>query len=104
VVPAVNVGDLLARRGVVVPERTLHRYCAEPCRDQAASTTVRLADPEPGREAQTDFGRMGLIYDPASSRRRVVPTDAAPGRCSPGDSFVRLSGKPVSMGPSNPSP
>ena len=71
-VTAVKVGDLLARRGVVVPERTLHRYCAERCRDQSASTTVRLADPEPGREAQTDFGRMGLIYDPASSRRRVV--------------------------------
>ncbi len=70
-VTAVKVGDLLARRGVVVPERTLHRYCAERCRDQAG-TTLRLADPEPGREAQTDFGRMGLIYDPVSSRRRVV--------------------------------
>jgi len=30
------------------------------------------ADPEPGREAQADFGRMGLMFDPASSRRRVV--------------------------------
>jgi len=68
----VKVGDLLARRGIVVPERTLHRYCAERCGGVAAKTTVRLADPEPGREAQTDFGRMGIMFDPASSRRRVV--------------------------------
>jgi hypothetical protein len=25
----VNIGDLLAREGVVVPARTLHRYCVE---------------------------------------------------------------------------
>lgn len=68
----VKVGDLLARRGIVVPERTLHRYCAERCTSGASKTTVRLADPEPGREAQTDFGRMGIMFDPASSRRRVV--------------------------------
>jgi hypothetical protein len=68
----VKVGDLLARRGIVVPERTLHRYCAERCTSGASKTTVRLADPEPGREAQTDFGKMGIIFDPASSRRRVV--------------------------------
>jgi transposase len=68
----VKVGDLLARRGLVVPERTLHRYCAERCPGGAKKGTVRLADPEPGREAQTDFGRMGVILDPATSRRRVV--------------------------------
>jgi transposase len=68
----VKVGDLLARRGIVVPERTLHRYCAELCGGDAARTTVRLADPEPGREAQTDFGRMGIMFDPQSSRRRAV--------------------------------
>ena len=71
-VTVVKVGDLLARRGIVVPERTLHRYCAECCTGRATKATVRLADPEPGREAQTDFGRMGIMFDPASSRRRVV--------------------------------
>ena len=25
----VKIGDLLARRGVMVPHRTLHRYCVE---------------------------------------------------------------------------
>ena len=28
-VPVVKIADLLGRRGVVVPERTLHRFCAE---------------------------------------------------------------------------
>jgi len=67
----VKVGDLLARRGIEVPERTLHRYCAERCR-LTSQATVRLADPEPGQEAQTDFGRMGLLFDPHTARRRVV--------------------------------
>jgi transposase len=71
-VTAVKVGDLLERKGIVVPERTLHRYCAERCRDGSERTTVRLADPDPGQEAQTDFGRMGLIFDPATARKRVV--------------------------------
>jgi len=31
-----------------------------------------VADGEPGSECQIDFGRMGLIADPATDRRRVV--------------------------------
>ncbi|HEX7095741.1 MAG TPA: IS21 family transposase, partial [Acidimicrobiales bacterium] len=34
--------------------------------------TVRVADGEPGDECQIDFGRMGLIFDPATARDRVV--------------------------------
>jgi hypothetical protein len=66
--------ELLARRGVVVPERTLHRYALEVLGHgrSARSTTVRVADGEPGVECQVDFGRMGLIFDPESNRRRVV--------------------------------
>ena len=37
----------------------------------ARGTTVRVADGEPGEELQVDFGRMGLIFDPATGRRRV---------------------------------
>ena len=68
----VKVGDLLGRRGIVVPERTLHRYCAERCGSATKKDTVPLADPEPGRELQADFGRMGLVFDPVGARRRVV--------------------------------
>src|SRR5258708_5746414 len=70
----VRAGELLARRGVVVPERTLHRYALEVLEHGRGSprSTVPVADCEPGAECQVDFGRMGLIDDPAAGRRRVV--------------------------------
>jgi hypothetical protein len=69
----VKAHDLLTRRGVVVPERTLHRYALEVLGvgRSARATTVRVADGEPGAELQIDFGKMGLIPDPVSGRRRV---------------------------------
>jgi hypothetical protein len=68
----VKAGDLLARQGLVVPERTMHRYCAEHFPGNGERGTVRLADPEPGKELQADFGRMGLLFDPVQARRRAV--------------------------------
>ncbi len=70
----VRAGELLAREGVVVPERTLHRYALEVLGHGRASraATVRVADCEPGAECQADFGRMGLLDDPQAGRRRVV--------------------------------
>ena len=67
-----KIGDLLARRGVVVPERTLQRFCVERCGAGRRGTTVRVADGEPGKECQTDFGRMGIMFDPHTDRRRVL--------------------------------
>ena len=71
---AVKAGELLARRGIVVPERTLHRYALEVLGvgRSARGTTVRVADGEPGAELQVDFGRMGLIPDPEAGRSRVA--------------------------------
>jgi transposase len=71
---AVKAGELLARRGTVVPERTTQRYALEVLGvgRSARGTTVRVADGEPGVELQVDFGKMGLIYDPETDRRRVV--------------------------------
>ena len=70
----VKIGDLLARRGVVVAHRTLHRFCVERTdyRGRCARETVPVADGEPGVECQIDFARMGLIHDPETGRRRVV--------------------------------
>lgn len=70
----VKVHDLLIRRGVAVPERTLHRYALEVLGvgRSVKKTTVRVADGEPGVECQIDFGKMGLIADPTTGRRRVV--------------------------------
>ena len=68
----VKIGDLLARDGVVVPQRTLHRYCVDRTEYRGQAGTVPVADGEPGVECQIDFGRMGMIFDPESGRRRVV--------------------------------
>lgn len=69
----VKIHDLLARRGVAVPYRTLHRFCVRCCGfGRGGATTVRVADGAPGHECQVDFGKMGMVYDPVSGRRRVT--------------------------------
>jgi transposase len=70
---AVKIHELLARRGVEVPCRTVQRYVADVCgRTWGRAATVRIVDGEPGDELQIDFGRMGLMFDPATGRNRVV--------------------------------
>lgn len=58
--------------GLAVPYRTLHRFCVSELGWRRPRATVRLADCAPGEECQVDFGRMGIIEDPSSARRRVV--------------------------------
>jgi hypothetical protein len=70
----VKIGDLLARNGLVVPHRTLHRFCVE-CTDyqgRRRGATVPVLDGEPGVECQIDFARMGMVFDSNAGRRRVV--------------------------------
>jgi transposase len=68
----VKIELFLARQGVVVPYRTLHRFCVECCgfAGRRPAETVRVADGEPGVECQLDFGELGLLFDPTSERRR----------------------------------
>ena len=68
----VKVHDLLARRGVAVPQRTLHRYALEVCDVGRGrrGTTVRVAEGKPGDELQVDFGTLGRIFDPPTGRSR----------------------------------
>lgn len=70
----VKIEELLARQGVVVPYRTLHRFCVERAgyRGRGARDTVRVNDGTPGEECQIDFAKMGLLYDPSAGRRRAV--------------------------------
>jgi len=69
----VKVQELLARKGTVVAYSTLHRFATQRCGfGRAAKTTVRVNDGKPGSELQVDFGRMGLVGDPATGRRRMV--------------------------------
>jgi transposase len=68
---AVKIHELAERQGIVVPYRTLARYVVECCNGGRQQTTVRVADGEPGGEVQVDFGRMGLVFDADTGRRRV---------------------------------
>lgn len=69
----VKIEELLARQGVRVPYRTLHRFAVERCGFRSGrGTTVRVADGEPGVECQLDFAQMGLLLDPGTGRRRKV--------------------------------
>jgi transposase len=63
---------LLERRGVVVPYRTLHRFAVTELGFGRRRATVPVADGDPGVELQVDFGRLGLVPDPARGTRRVT--------------------------------
>ncbi len=81
----VKIHVLLGRRGVVVPYRTLHRFCAEELGYRRAEPTVRVADCDPGQELQVDFGKMGLrraLLDALSGDARRTPGDAAATRAA----------------------
>ena len=68
----VKIEELLARQGVRVPYRTLHRFAVERCGFRVRGTTVRVVDGEPGMECQLDFAQLGLLTDPETGRQRRV--------------------------------
>lgn len=68
-----KVHQLLARQGVHVPYSSLHRFAAKHCGfGERRRITVRMAECEPGELAEVDFGRLGLVPDPESGRRRTL--------------------------------
>jgi len=62
----------LGRMGVHVSYSTFYRYARETLGFGGPKVTVRMADTQPGEVAQVDFGRMGLVFDPAAGRNRVL--------------------------------
>lgn len=68
----VKAHELLERQGVMVPQRTLHRFALEELGvgRSVRSATVRVSDGEPGDELQVDFGKLGRIADPDAGRLR----------------------------------
>jgi hypothetical protein len=69
----VKIEQLLARQGVAVPYRTLHRFAVQRCGfGTGRGTTVRVADGDPGVECQLDFAQMGVLLDLETGRRRKV--------------------------------
>jgi transposase len=67
-----KVQQLLTRQGVDVPYSSLHRFAVDQCGfADRRRFTVRRADVAPGELAEVDFGRLGLVWDPETERRRV---------------------------------
>jgi len=67
-----KVHRLLVREGVDVPYSSLHRFAVKHCGFGGRRLTVRMAGCEAGELAEVDFGKLGLIPDPATGRRRVA--------------------------------
>ncbi|HEX9976794.1 MAG TPA: IS21 family transposase, partial [Dehalococcoidales bacterium] len=66
-----RIQDLLAQSHCLVAYTCLRRYVTRRgWFGKSSHTTVRMADTEPGQMAGVDFGRMGLMWDPGSGRRR----------------------------------
>ncbi len=66
-----RIQDLLAQNHCLVAYTCLRRYVTKRgWFGKNSHTTVRMADTEPGQIAEVDFGRLGLMWDPVSGRKR----------------------------------
>ena len=64
--------ELLAVRGCAVSYPSLRRFILKRNWRRLSKTTVRMEDTPPGEVAEADFGRLGMITDPATGRRQAV--------------------------------
>jgi transposase len=64
-----KVHELLQRQGMQATYWTLRRYARDELGWHKPESTILLDDPEPGQEAQIDFGLMGYLIDPETQRR-----------------------------------
>ena len=67
-----RIHELLAGRGCRVSYTSLRRFIQRRGWQRRSPATVRMGESAPGEVAEMDFGRLGLIEDPATGRRRVV--------------------------------
>ncbi|MGH2578406.1 MAG: IS21 family transposase, partial [Actinomycetota bacterium] len=60
--------------GLAVSESTLRRYADVALAEEMllSRVTVRREDPPPGEEGQVDYGRLGIVLDPETGRRRAL--------------------------------
>ena len=66
-----RIQELLAARGCRISYSSRHRWIRR--RNwRRQSGTVRMEDTAPGEVAELDFGRLGLVPDPETGRRRTV--------------------------------
>lgn len=68
-----KIHTLLVRdHGLRASYDTLWRFAHDELEWREKPCTVRIDDAPPGQEAQVDFGKMGLIADEESGKRRVL--------------------------------
>ena len=67
-----RIHELLAARGCEVSYASVGRFIRRRGWQRRSATTVRMEKSAPGEVAEMDFGRLGLIEDPETGRRRAV--------------------------------
>jgi len=67
-----RVAELLDGRGAHVSYTTLRRYARAQGFPAESRDTVRLAESAPGEVAEFDFGRLGLLPNPATGKRQLI--------------------------------
>ncbi len=67
-----RIQELLKKHGCDIAYTSLRRFIARRGWGKNNRTTVRLADTEPGEVAEMDFGRLGMVWDSDSGRKRLV--------------------------------
>ncbi|MDP2935032.1 MAG: IS21 family transposase [Dehalococcoidia bacterium] len=67
-----RVQELLKKDNCLISYTSLRRFVAKRGWSFSHGATVRMADTPPGEVAEMDFGRLGLIWDPVSGRRRLA--------------------------------
>ena len=67
-----RIHELLLGRGCPVSYQSLRRFVQKRNWRRSSKVTVRMEDTPPGEVVEVDFGRLGLIHDPETGRRRAV--------------------------------
>ena len=67
-----RIHELLAGRGCRVSYTSLRRFIQRRGWQRRSPATVRMGESAPGEVAEMDFGRLGVIEDPETGRRRAV--------------------------------
>jgi transposase len=67
-----RIQELLLGHNCTVAYTSLRRFIARRGWGENNRDTVRLADTAPGEVAEMDFGRLGMVWDPDSGRKRLV--------------------------------
>ena len=67
-----RIHELLLGRGCPASYPSLRRFILKRNWRKLSTATIRMEDTPPGEVAEADFGRLGLIPDPETGRRRAV--------------------------------